>query len=88
MSSNDLVVYSKSNCPNCVKTVKLLELYGIPFKLVKIDEDPLAKEFILSQGHRQIPQFYVGDKLFINGGYLGLVKMSEREIKELLYGEL
>ncbi len=83
-----LKLFSKSNCPACLKTEALLNSYNIPYIVSKIDEDPLAKDFILSQGHRQIPQLYVGDKLFVQGGYLGLVKMSEREIKELLYGEL
>lgn len=81
-----LTVYSKTNCPACVNAKNLLNKYSIEFKEVKIDEDQAAKDFVLSEGHRQVPQIYNGNKLFVQGGWLGLMKMSESEIRTILYG--
>lgn len=81
-----LTVYSKTNCPACVNAKNLLTKYNINFNEVKIDENPEAKEFVLAEGHRQVPQIYNGDELFVQGGWLGLMKMSESDIRNILYG--
>ena len=79
-----LTVYSKNNCPFCVQAKNLLTLKNIPFTEVKIDEDSTAKEFVLSEGHRTVPQIYLGEKLFVQGGYQGLSKLTEDQLKEKL----
>lgn len=81
-----LKVYSKTNCPACDKAKALLKHYDVPYEEFLIDKSSEAKEFVLSEGHRQVPQLYYKDKLFVQGGYLGLVKMTEDEIKAILYG--
>lgn len=81
-----LTVYSKNNCPACSQAKALLKKYEIPFDEAMIDNDSSAKEFVLSEGHRTVPQIYKGKDLFVAGGYLGLVKMSEEDIKAILYG--
>lgn len=82
-----LTIYSKTNCPACVSATALLAKYGIPYHEVKIDQDEQAKQFILGRGFRTVPQIFQGDRLFVAGGWIGLMKMSEQEIKELLYGQ-
>lgn len=79
-----LTVYSKNNCPFCVQAKNLLTLKNIPFNEIKIDEDLSAKDFILSEGHRTVPQIYSGNKLFVEGGFQGLSKLTEEQIKEKL----
>jgi len=81
-----LTIYSKNGCSACVSAANLLTNYNIPFKEVKIDQDDNAKQFILGRGFRTVPQIFNGDKLFVAGGWLGLMKMSEQDIKALLYG--
>jgi glutaredoxin len=56
----------------------------IPFTEVNIEQDVDAREFILSQGHRSVPQLYLDGKLFVEGGFQGLSKMSAQEIRERL----
>lgn len=75
-----LTVYSKANCPFCVQAKNLLTLKGVEFEEVRIDENPEAREFILSEGHRTVPQIYKDGKLFVQGGYQGLSKLTEEEI--------
>lgn len=82
-----LTVYSKKNCPACVSTEALLMKYMVPFECVKIDEDDEAKQLILSRGFRTVPQIFLGDDVFVQGGWLGLKEMSEQQVKELLYGK-
>jgi hypothetical protein len=35
---------------------------------------------LIAQGHRAAPQIYLGDELFVEGGYQGLVKLSDEEL--------
>jgi glutaredoxin len=79
-----LTVYSKNNCSFCVQAKNYLAQKNIPFTEIKIDEDSVAKEFILSKGHRTVPQIYLGETLFVQGGYQGLTKLTEDQIKEKL----
>jgi len=75
-----LTVYSKNNCPFCEKAKHLLTTKGIEFKTVMIDEDLEAREWLIGQGHRSAPQIYLDDALFVEGGYQGLVKLSDEEL--------
>ena len=80
-----ITVYSKNNCPFCVQAKNLLTNKGIDFKEVKIDEDSDAKDFILSKGHRTVPQLYRDGDLLVEGGYQGLAKQPA-EFFETLKG--
>ena len=77
-----LTVYSKANCPFCVQAKNLLTLKGIEYEEVRIDLDPEAREFVLSEGHRTVPQIYKDGKVFVEGGFQGLSKLTESELKE------
>ena len=80
-----VTVYSKNNCPFCVQAKNLLKLKGIDFQEVKIDEDTTAKEFILSEGHRTVPQIYKDGQVLVEGGYQGLARQPA-EFFETLKG--
>jgi glutaredoxin 3 len=80
-----VTVYSKNNCPFCVQAKNLLKLKGIDFQEVKIDEDSDAKEFVLSEGHRTVPQIYKDGRVLVEGGYQGLAKQPA-EFFETLKG--
>jgi glutaredoxin len=77
-----LTVYSKNNCPFCVQAKNLLQLKGIEYEEIKIDEVSEAREFVLAEGHRTVPQIYKDGALFVQGGYQGLSKLTESELKE------
>jgi glutaredoxin 3 len=72
-----ITVYSKNNCPFCVQAKSLLQLKGVEFEEVKIDETPEAREFVLAEGHRTVPQIYKDGKLLVEGGFQGLKKQDE-----------
>ena len=83
-----LTIYSKNNCPFCVRTKSFLESKNIQFQEIKIDEDPDARQFILDQGHRTVPQIYKDGKVFVEGGYPGLSKLTEDQLKEKLNADI
>lgn len=79
-----LTVYSKTVCPYCVNAKNLLKARGIDFLEVNIEEDAAAKDFMVSQGHRTVPQLYLNGELFVEGGWTGLSKLTPNELNEKL----
>ena len=77
-----LTVYSKTVCPYCVQAKNYLSNKNIAFNEINIEEDQAARDFIVSQGHRTVPQIYFNGSLFVEGGWQGLSKMSEQQIIE------
>jgi glutaredoxin 3 len=79
-----LTVYSKTVCPYCVQAKAFLKSKGILFDEVNIETSPEAREFIMAEGHRTVPQIYIDGKIFVEGGWQGLSKLSTDDIKTRL----
>lgn len=79
-----LTVYSKNHCPFCDQAKALLKSKDISFNEIKIDEDAEAKDFIIKEGHRTVPQIYKDGKLFVQGGFQGLRALNEDQLKEAI----
>lgn len=75
-----LTIYSKTVCPFCVNAKNYLRSKNISFREVNIEQDEEARLFMQAQGHRSVPQIYLNGKLFVEGGWAGLSKMSAQEI--------
>ena len=71
-----ITVYSKSQCPNCLRAKELLTRKGIRYVEVDIEADDEAKIFLVDQGFRSVPQINV-DGVFLEGGLAGLTNKSE-----------
>jgi glutaredoxin 3 len=82
---SEVIVYSKNNCPFCVQAKNLLTLKGVEYTEVRIDQDTAAREFVLAEGHRTVPQIYKDGKLLVEGGFQGLQKQPQ-EFFETLKG--
>lgn len=76
-----LTVYSKSNCPFCDKAKHLLNTKNISYETVNIEQDQTARQWLMEQGHRSVPQIYKNGKLFVEGGFQGLSKLSDEELQ-------
>lgn len=79
-----LTVYSKANCPFCDQAKNLLKLKNIAFAEIRVDENAEARQFIVNEGHRTVPQIYKDGKLFVQGGYQGLSRLTEHQLREKL----
>lgn len=75
-----ITLYSKTVCPYCVHAKNYLTSKNIPFREINIEQDQDGREFIQQQGHRTVPQIYMDGRLFVDGGWQGLSKMSAEEI--------
>ena len=75
-----LTIYSKNNCPFCVMAKNYLQSKNINFREINIEQDQEAREFIQRQGLRTVPQIFMDGKIFVEGGWSGLSKMTAEEI--------
>ena len=70
-----VTLYSRADCPICVKAKTMLEKWQIAFDDIAIDEDASAKrEFIeVTKGARTVPQIFIDGKLI--GGFSELTEL-------------
>ena len=61
-----------------------LTKHGFEFEEVRLDTNPEAREFLISEGHRMVPQIYHNGKLLVSGGGQALVKMQPDQVRELI----
>lgn len=66
-----LLVYTKNDCPFCDRAKALLENKGVPYRTINVQDHPDAKEFLMNQGLRSVPQIFDGSTL-LPGGFQGL----------------
>jgi glutaredoxin len=71
-----LTVYSKNNCPFCDRATALLESKEIPFQVIKMEDEPGAREFLIDQGLRSVPQIFK-DGVLLPGGFQGLADKDD-----------
>ena len=65
-------VYGTRICLYCDKAENLLKTKDLPFEKIYIDEDDDAKDYIVKQGFKTVPQIWLDDKWI--GGYDDLVR--------------
>lgn len=69
-------VYGTRICLYCDKAENLLKTKDLPFEKIYIDEDDDAKDYIVEQGFKTVPQIWLDDKWI--GGYDDLVKFLNK----------
>jgi glutaredoxin 3 len=66
-----LTVYTKDNCPFCDRAKALLENKGVEYTAINVGQQTEAREFLVEQGLRSVPQIFNGT-ILIQGGFQGL----------------
>jgi glutaredoxin 3 len=79
-----ITLYTKTTCPFCVQAKALLDRWEVAYETVNIEEDETARDFIVNEGHRTVPQIYHNGKVLVEGGYNGLEKLTKTELNERL----
>lgn len=69
------IVYGKPNCTGCIQAKVMLHNNGVNYDYVDISEDQGARDWILKEGHRTVPQIYRGTY------YIGGVEQLREELK-------
>ena len=57
---DELILYSKANCPNCEMLKDNLKRCGVEFTEKRVDLDQDSRDFLIWQGHRTVPVMYRG----------------------------
>jgi glutaredoxin 3 len=75
----NIVIYTKSGCPNCVTAKRLLDSKGIGYLSHDIETNPLAADGLRHRNSsvRQMPAIFINDQFV--GGLAGL----QAALKEL-----
>lgn len=71
-----ITVYTKNHCSFCDRAKALLESKGIEYRTINLEEQPDAREFLVDQGLRSVPQVFK-DGVLLAGGYQGLAGQPE-----------
>lgn len=79
-----ITLYSKPNCPFCVMAKNYLDTNQFEYEVIDITETPEAREFLLNEGHRTMPQIYHNGKLLVQGGAQALTRLSPATVRELI----
>ena len=61
-----------------------LEKNGFEYEEIRVDTNPEARDFLISEGHRTMPQIYHKGKLLVSGGGQALVRMNPNTVRELI----
>jgi glutaredoxin 3 len=63
-----VTVYTKQNCPYCVRAKRLLEKKGVAFEEIGVEgNDALRSWLVETSGQMTVPQVFVGDRAL--GGF-------------------
>jgi len=83
-----LTVYTKNNCGYCMQAKNLLKNRDIEFEEVNIEDNEEAREFLIKEGHRTMPQIYEGKLLWVIGGFTGLKEKLDNQVDTTQLGTL
>ncbi len=82
-----VTVYTKENCPFCVRAKRLLEKKGVAYEEVNVEgRDDLRIWLSETTGQKTVPQIFVGDRSL--GGFSDVDALDrEGKLDPILRGE-
>lgn len=87
MPSAKVTVYTKENCPFCVRAKDLLHRKGVAFEEIPVEgRDDLRTWLVETTGQRTVPQVFVGERSL--GGYTDVAALDkDGRLDPILRGE-
>lgn len=87
MTTPKVTLYTKENCPFCVRAKALLSRKGVTFEEVHVEgRDDLRTWLVEATGQRTVPQVFVGERSL--GGYTDVAALDEEgRLDPILRGE-
>lgn len=87
MPSPKVTVYTKENCPFCVRAKALLARKGVAFEEIPVEgRDDLRTWLVEVTGQRTVPQVFVGERAL--GGFTDVAALDkEGQLDRILRGE-
>jgi glutaredoxin 3 len=80
-------LYSKKNCPFCVRAKALLDRKGVAYEEIDAEHDDALRTWLVeATGQRTVPQIFVGDRSL--GGFSDIDALDrEGKLDSILRGE-
>ncbi|MCF6354483.1 MAG: glutaredoxin 3 [Candidatus Polarisedimenticolaceae bacterium] len=73
----DIIVYSTTYCPYCVRAKQLLERKDVEYREIMVDHDPnLMQEMMERSQRRTVPQIFINEQSI--GGYDDLAHLDAK----------
>ena len=87
MASQKVTLYTKENCPFCVRAKALLVRKGVSFEEIPVEgRDDLRDWLVETTGQRTVPQVFVGERPL--GGFTDVAALDkEGKLDPILRGE-
>ncbi|WP_242360194.1 glutaredoxin 3 [Anaeromyxobacter sp. SG17] len=87
MTAPQVTVYTKRNCPYCVRAKALLSSKGVAYEEVSVEGDDALRAWLVEKsGQMTVPQVFVGARSL--GGFSDLDALDrEGRLDPLLRGE-
>lgn len=64
-------VFTKPNCPKCDMLKQKLDTMDIKYVSIDVTKDKDAYDFLISRGHKSVPQMYDENDLLIDINRIG-----------------
>ena len=79
-------VYTKRNCPYCVRAKALLARKGVRYEEIDVEGDDALRSWLVeATGQRTVPQVFVGDRSL--GGFMDVDALDRKgELDAILAG--
>lgn len=86
MSMADVLVYTTTTCPYCVRAKALLQQKGVDYREVDVTDNPALREKMTAEsgGRRTVPQVFIDGKPI--GGYDDLKRLDDAGDLDRLLG--
>ena len=87
MAAPRVTVYTKQNCPFCVRAKRLLEKKGVAFEEISVEgRDELRTWLVERTGQMTVPQIFAGERSL--GGFSDVDALDrEGKLDAILRGE-
>lgn len=88
MAAPKVTVYTKQNCPFCIRTKRLLDKKGVPYEEIPVEgKDELRTWLAAKSGQMTVPQVFAGDRSL--GGFSDVDALDrEGKLDPILRGEV
>lgn len=86
MAAPKITVYTKDNCPYCVRAKRLLDKKGVAYEEVNVEgNDDLRRWLVEKTGQMTVPQVFAGDRSL--GGFTDVEALDrEGQLDPILAG--
>ena len=87
MAAPKVSVYTKANCPFCVRAKRLLEKKGVAFEEISVEgRDELRTWLVEATGQMTVPQIFAGERSL--GGFSDIDALDrDGKLDPILRGE-